>query len=523
MILLAQAAADEIIRGSMTDDPAWLSGLRAVAEAIIAGWTWFALTYTILLQVAFFVMVLVSQRDLAKDRPATRSARRAELLTSAAPVGVSVVMPAFNEAAGIVEGVHAMQQITYPLFEVIVVNDGSTDDTLDRLVEAFDLYPVQAGPAPFPELTTNPVRAVWLSADPSLALRVIDKEAGRTKAYSVNVGVSAAIHPYVVVCDGDSLVSPDAVSMVMAEITTREGVLGAGGTVLPVNDSTVTRGHVTDARVPRRFLAACQLGEYLRSFVIGRAAFGAADSMALISGAFGVFRRADLLRVGGYKPGHLGEDLDLTVRLQRRAAVESHHVGLIQVPEAILWTEVPESLAVLRRQRLRWHRGLMQVIREHARTVANPAYGRFGVLGMGYLFAFEYLAPLIEGVGYLTLVAAVAVGVLDVTTAGLLLGLALLIGFANTALAVFIAESRFRLYRHRGDIFRLLVAAVAEQIGYRQLTVWWRVRAIFSRPATHEWGEMIRRGYRVAGTAALSASVSDPTADGTVLTGGGLP
>jgi cellulose synthase/poly-beta-1,6-N-acetylglucosamine synthase-like glycosyltransferase len=483
--------------------------LRSIADLFLLGWTWFALAYTILLQLAYFVMVVLSQRELAKDRPATRAPRRTELLTSADPVGVSIVMPAYNEAANIVESVRAMQQINYPLFEVIVVNDGSKDDTLRRLVEAFDLFPVETGPAPFPELTTNPVRGVWMPANQSLALRVIDKEAGGTKAFAVNAGVSAARHAYVVVCDGDSLVSPDAVAMVMAEITTRDGVLGAGGTVLPVNDSLVSNGRVTEPRVPRNFLAACQLGEYLRSFVIGRAAFSATDSIALISGAFGVFRRADVLRVGGYKPGHLGEDLDLTVRLQRRAVSEGRPVGLIQVPEAILWTEVPESLSVLRRQRVRWQRGLVQVIREHGRTVGNPAYGRFGTLGMSYLFLFELVAPVVEAIGYVTVLLAAMLGVLDLATAGALVGLALLAGFANTALAVFFADSRFKLYRNRGDMLRMLLVGIGEQFGFRQLTVWWRVKALLSRPKAHAWGEMTRRGYQVVDADETSTPACD--------------
>lgn len=483
----------------LMDDPA--SSARTAGLWFLSTWTWVAFIYTVVLQVIMTVFVFLSSLLLGRSRPAKREGRTMEVRGSALPVGVSAIMPAYNEEMGILDSVRAMLQLSYPLFEVVVVNDGSSDTTLSLLVEEFDLYPVEMGESPFPELTTNPVRAVFVPSDPSVPLRVVDKLPGGNKAFAVNVGISAAVHPWVMVVDADSLADVDALTHAMAEVySSSSPVLGVGGTVLPSNDSVIVDGVVQEVRAPRRLLALLQLSEYLRSFVVGRVAFGSIRSVAMISGAFGVFRRSDLMRVGGYTPGHMGEDLDLTVRLQRHSADDGAGPVLVHVPECLLWTEVPETLSVLAKQRTRWHQGLRQTMHDHVVTVGNPQFGRFGKYGMSYLMFFEFLAPLVEGAGYLALVLALVFMALDPMVALLLLGTTLLAGFLNTALAIWVEQRHLGLYTHRSDLLRLLLAALLEQFGYRQLTVYWRIRAQFSRSVS--WGEMVRRGH--AGTPNLS-------------------
>lgn len=502
-VLLAVAAGLTLLAVTTTVLPSE-QGWRQAARTVVLVWTWIAFGYLICLQTAMFLFVGASSSLLGRARPARRASRVQEVITTALPIGVSAVMPAYNEEAVIVDCVLAMLQMEYPEFEIVVVNDGSSDRTLEVLIEAFDLMPIEAGPSPYPELTTNPVRAVYVPVEMNLPLRVIDKTPGGNKAYTANVGVAAASHPYVLIVDADSLIDSLAVAHAIAELTSSESVLlGAGGTVLPANDCLFEDGRLVEARVPRGFLAACQLAEYLRSFVVGRAAFGMTQSVAVISGALGLFRRTDLLAIGGFTPGHLGEDLDLTVRLQRRAADLGLPTGLVQVPESVLWTEVPETRAALGRQRERWHKGLVQVMREHRVTVLNPSFGRFGVLGMGYLFLFEFLAPMVEGFGYLALLAAIWLQVLNLPIAGALFGLTLLAGFANTVQAMWLEERYFRLYRHPGDVPRLLVIAVLEQVGYRQLTVWWRLRGLVSKQKA--WGKQERRGFAAARSDAATA------------------
>ncbi|TQN44271.1 cellulose synthase/poly-beta-1,6-N-acetylglucosamine synthase-like glycosyltransferase [Blastococcus colisei] len=455
------------------------------------------LGYTVALQAVMLLLSASAAVSLARLGPSRRSGRLAELRRTADPAPVTVVVPAYNEGPVIVPAVTSLLALDYPALQVVVVNDGSTDDTLERLVTAFDLLPTQLPPEAFAALPGRPVRAVWQPCRRGIPLRVVDKEAGGSKADAINVGVSLADTPLIVVGDGDGLVEPQALARAVAALRDHRGdPVAVGGTILPVNDCEVSAGQVVRPRVPRNFLAACQLLEYLRSFVVGKAGMGALASVTLVSGAFGLFRTEELRRVGGFAVGHLGEDLDITIRLVQQAMDAGRDMPggpVLQVPEAVLWTEVPETLRVLGRQRIRWHRGLITCLRDHWRLIGNPRYRGFGLLGMTYLTAFELLAPLMEAIGYLTLVAAAATGALDLVVAAAVAGCALLAGWLTTGVAVYLQERRFGRYRDTADLARLFLVALAEPFLYRPLTLWWRLRAL--APGSTQWGAMPRKGF----------------------------
>ena len=467
-----------------------LSGLLVASAAVGLG-------YTVVLQAIMLFVSASAALSLARLGPARRAGRLAELRRTADPLPVTVVVPAYNEGPVIVPAITSLLALDYPALQVVVVNDGSTDDTLERLVAAFDLLPVHLPPEAFAALPGRPVRAVWEPVGGVLPLRVLDKEAGGSKADAVNVGVSVVDTPLVVVGDGDGLVEPDALARACVALRDHPGdPVAVGGTILPVNDCVVVNGQVVRPRVPRNFLAACQLLEYLRSFLVSRAGMGALASVTMVSGAFGLFRTDEVRRVGGFTVGHLGEDLDITIRLAQQALDGGRSVGggpVLQVPEAVLWTEVPETLQVLGRQRMRWHRGLVRCLREHRRLIGNPRYRGFGMFGLTYLTAFELVAPVMETVGYLTLVVAGLTGHLDPVVAAAMAGCAVLAGWLTTAVAVYLQERRFGRYGARGDLARLLLVALAEPFVYRPITLWWRMRALV--PGTEQWGAMPRKGF----------------------------
>lgn len=471
-----------------------------LVATVLVGCAVAGLAYTVALQVVMLVLSSSAAVSLARLGPARRSGRLAELRRTAEPIPVTVVVPAYNEAPVIVPAVTSLLALDYPSLQVVVVNDGSTDDTLERLVDAFDLLPVQLPPEAFAALPGRPVRAVWEPARGALPVRVLDKEAGGSKADAVNVGLSVVSTPLVVVGDGDGLVEPDALARAVAALRDHRGdPVAVGGTILPVNDCVVSAGQVVRPRVPRSFLAACQLLEYLRSFLVGRAGMGALASVTIVSGAFGLFRTDEVHRVGGFAVGHLGEDLDMTIRLARQAIESGRAVRggpVLQVPEAVLWTEVPETLEVLGRQRVRWHRGLLRCLRDHRGLIGNARYGGFGMFGLTYLAAFEVLAPLMEALGYVTVLLAGATGSLDPVVAAAMFGCTVLAGWLTTAVAVYLQERRFGRYRDRGDLVRLLLVAIAEPFLYRPLTLWWRLRALL--PGRDQWGAMPRKGFAEA-------------------------
>lgn len=473
--------------------PDWLT-------VVITGWFAVSAAYTVALQVTMAALAVAAHANLRAHRPELRPGRAHTLAADLHLPGVSVIVPAHNEGPVIVPTVRALLSSDYPNLELIVVNDGSTDDTLAHLIDAFTLAPVTLPDEDHDCLRTATVHGEYRPLG-GPRLRVLNKDAGGCKADAANAGVAAATQPLLLVVDGDGLLDRHAISRAVAAF--REagpGAVAAGGTILPVNDCHVDGSAVTRARVPRKFVAACQLLEYLRSFVIGRAGLAQMGAVSLVSGAFGLFRTADVRAVGGFTVGHLGEDLDLTIRLLRWATVNrpGYQARVVQVPDAVLWTEVPSTWKVLRNQRIRWHRGLVQALREHTDMIGRPRWGGVGLIGMPQLAVFELAAPLVQAAGVACTALLLALGVFDPVLGSALIGASLLAGLLSTSAALWCEEVSLRHYLAPRDVGRLIAVAMAEQLVYQPVTVWWRVKATFMGGRPVVWGEMTRTGFGAA-------------------------
>src|SRR5688572_6923121 len=307
------------------------------------------------------------------------------VMRSPATPGVSIVVPAYNEETGIVDTVRSLLRLNYPLFEVIVVDDGSKDGTLARLREAFGL--VRAPGSYEPRLETADVSGVYRS----LTLRevvAIGKINGG-KADAMNAGINAASYPLVCVIDADSLMEEHALTRAVLPFIEDPTTVAAGGTVRIGNGCVVDHGRVTDVRVPSNWLARFQVVEYLRAFLAARVTHSAFNSLIIVSGAFGVFRRDALLDAGGFNTQTIGEDMELIVRLHRHCRDRKQPYRIVFQPDPVVWTEAPESVAILSRQRNRWQRGTLQVLSAHAGMIANPRYGRIGLVALPYYALFE--------------------------------------------------------------------------------------------------------------------------------------
>jgi cellulose synthase/poly-beta-1,6-N-acetylglucosamine synthase-like glycosyltransferase len=446
---------------------------------------------------SFYALLLVlaipeiwEQTRLAEDEDLQR------LMQSDALPPITLLVPAHNESATIEASVTAMLTLEYRTFEVIVVNDGSRDDTLERLRHAFDLYEV---PRTHPEtIATKPVRAEYRSRSRT-RLVVIDKENGG-KADSLNAAINASRFPLVIAVDADTLIEPEALLRLTRPFLLGQHVAAVGGTVRVANGCTVVDGRVTDARVPRRFLPGVQVVEYLRAFLFGRLGWNRLGGSLIISGAFGLFRKEYLLAIGGYDPTSVVEDLDLVVRLHRYLRRAQIRADIPFVPDPVAWTEVPESGRILSRQRERWHRGLIAAMWRHRGMLFNPRYGRVGLIAMPFFTFGEMLAPVIEVAGYIITVVGFSLGVVDVPFALLFLLVAWGYGMLLSLWAVVLEEVSFRRYRQFGDLVRLVVYATLETFGYRQRTVWWRLKAFYGAMRRRRaWGEMVRKGFDAAG------------------------
>jgi cellulose synthase/poly-beta-1,6-N-acetylglucosamine synthase-like glycosyltransferase len=406
------------------------------------------------------------------------------------------VVPAHNEEAGIVTSVKALLSLRYPRHEVVVVDDGSADATLARLVEAFDLVELpREVPQDIPFRAE--VRGLYVPRDGRTRLVVVSKEnSGRSEA--LNVGVNVATEPLVAMIDADSILEPDALLRVakpFADDPTR--VVATGGTIRPANGCRVVAGRIIDVQAPRTWLPRVQLVEYLRAYLVGRTGWSRFGGLILISGAFGLFRRDVLVDVGGLDPDSIGEDFELVLRIHRRMRDRKADYRVEFVPEPVSWTEVPSSLQVLRHQRRRWHRGLWETLWQYRGMLFRPRYGRVGVVALPYYWLFELVAPLLELYGIVVVPIALVLDAIHIPFA--LLFLALAYGYAIFVTLAAMAMEEWAFHRHERwrDLGIALVASVVENVGYRQLTVWWRLEGWWAslRGRKQVWGVMTRTGF----------------------------
>lgn len=465
--------------------------MSAVEKGLVA-FSAASFVYFVLLDLLYLTLSALACLDLRGQ-----SWRRAylgldEVFASPLTPGISVLVPAFDEEMGIVESVRSLLALRYPRHEVVVVNDGSRDGTMDALVRAFDLVPVRQ--ALRDGIPTARIRAAYASRRyPDLL--VLDKEnAGRSDA--INAGVNAARYPYVCMIDADSLLEQDALlKMAKPLLDQPEQLVAAGGTVRVANGCQVEHGRILDVRLPRSRLATIQALEYIRSFLVARVGWGRMNALGLISGAFGVFDRALLQTVGGLWTSTVGEDLELTVRLHRylRERGEPYRIAFVDDPAC--WTEVPEDLATLGRQRRRWQRGLWESLRRHRRMVGNPRYGIVGVLVLVYFAVFEFLSPVFALLGLLVTFGLWVAGVVSTTYVLSIVAVSLVLGVALSTVALSIEEFGYGRYTRRRDVLRLLGYTVWESVGYRQLHHVWRLLGFvdIARGKT-EWGAQKRRG-----------------------------
>ena len=455
-------------------------------------------TLTVLL-FAYMVVYVLSQIVLSwltwHQINVGRRYRRAEvrefLLTGNEPP-VSVIVPAYNEELTIVATVKSMLQLRYAHYEVLVVNDGSKDDTLAALMKAFDL-------APFPEvvpqhLPSATVRAVYRSAQHP-RVRVVDKANGG-KADAINAGINASRNPLFCCVDADSILERDALLRVVQPFIEDGRTVACGGTIRLVNGCTVDAGHIVRTGLPRNLLALFQTVEYVRAFLFGRMGWSSINALLIISGAFGLLHKATVVGAGGYRHQTIGEDMELIVRMHRYLSARRIPYRIAYVPDPVCWTEAPEDIGTLRNQRIRWQRGLCESLWLNRGLLFHPRGGRAGWLAFPYFVLFEWAAPVVELIGYLILAAAFWIGAVGVQTMLLFLLAALGFGILLSCMALWLDEMAFRIHPRPSQLLMLFGITCLENFGYRQINLWWRLRGMWQwvRGKRGQWGAMKRKG-----------------------------
>ena len=453
----------------------------------------FILGYYVLVNGVYFTLLLISAVATDHHRRSRRAAPFKHTGEGAATPPVTVIVPAYNEAANIVESISSLLQLNYPSHELVVVDDGSTDETLERLITAFDLTEVDL--IYRAHIPTN-APADRFFVNPSLpGLTVVTKE-NTGKADSLNVGINLSRCPYFCSMDADSVLERDALLHLMGPIIEAPNeVVATGGIVRIANGCDVRDGRVEKVGLPKDFLSRLQVVEYLRCFLFGRTGWSSLGALLILSGTFSLFHKREVMQLGGYDTRTVSEDMELVVRLHRRLRQERSPYRVTFVADPICWTEAPTQLGQLSRQRRRWHQGLGETLLHHLPMLGNPRFGSVGLLGIPFQWV-ELLGPLVELGGYAVVIASALLGVLSVDFLVLYLVLSLLMGIFLSVGAVLLEELTERRYARWRDVAILLLFAVLENFGYRQLTVFWRVRGLMRLPFNRgRWDVVEKKGF----------------------------
>lgn len=455
------------------------------------------IVYVTLVNAVYLLLMLVGYFALSKESDPFSANEVDVLLKSPFVPSVSVLAPAYNEAATVRDSVRSMLRLRHPRHEVIVVNDGSSDGTLTALIEEFRLY--RSSRVPLGDIPTAAVRGVYESRDP-IPLIVIDKENGG-KADALNCGINYSRHELFAAVDSDSIIERDALLQISRPFLESPGeTMAVGGMIRVVNDSIIQHGSVLAVGTPRNLIARFQIVEYLRAFLAGRTALSFANTLLVISGAFGMFRRSVVVEMGGYRRDTVGEDMELVMRIHRYCGERNMPCRIRFISDSVCWTEVPESPRVLRRQRIRWQRGCLECLLFHKRMIGNVRFGAVGLIGLPYFVTCEVIGPLMEMLGYAVTLAGLLLGLLSLSSALLFFAVSVLFGLLLSVGSVLLEESSISKYPNPRDLVRLLLAGFIENVGYRQMTLLWRVQAIGQvvLKKKRSWGEMERRGFQRA-------------------------
>lgn len=454
------------------------------------------LTYFLVINTSYLALIVLAALEFVRHLRHQKYAGLDEMYRSPLTPGVSVLVPAYNEEAGIVAAVQGMLALRYPQLEVIVIDDGSSDATFERLAAEFDLIEVpRVIPTDVP--TTGRVVGVYMPRLRPEPLIVVCKENGG-KTDALNTGINLARHPLVCMVDADSILDPLALLSVtkpFADDPLRTAA--TGGVVRIANGCSVLAGRIVEVRMPGRWLERIQVVEYLRAFLLGRTGWSRLGGLLVISGAFGVFRRDLVVEVGGLDHDCIGEDAELVVRLHRHLRRTNRDYRVVFVAEPVSWTEAPSSARVLGRQRRRWHRGITEIVWKHRGMVANPRYGRIGLVALPYYALFELVAPMVELAGVILVPLGWLAGAIDVGFAIQFLIVAYGYALVVNLIALAVEELTFHRYSRWRDLALATVASALENVGFRQVTAVWRVLGTWAamRRSKQVWGVMTRSGF----------------------------
>ncbi|MDT7830589.1 glycosyltransferase [Pricia sp. S334] len=459
------------------------------------------LMFTVTLFTLFGIMGYLSTRNSLHYRKKNSFGDLSKVMASPLAPSITIVAPAYNEGLTIVENIRSLMSLRYVNYEVMVINDGSKDDTLQKMIDAYDLVRVEQKIDP--EWRNKPIRGIYKSPHRAFAkLTVIDKENGG-KSDALNTGMALSTNRYVGCIDVDCLLLPDALLHVVKAFYQRseKRVIAVGGVIRVANSCVIEGGELEEIRLPQSWLARFQLLEYTRSFILGRMAWGRIDSLLIISGAFGFFDREIALAVGGYDTDTVGEDMEIVFKMRRYMHDHNNPYTVEYIPDSLCWTEVPEDLNILINQRDRWARGNLETLYKHRDMFFNSKYGRLGLLSYPYWFFYEWLAPLMEFFGLITIVVFFYLGILNGEFFIAITATVYLFSIMFSFYAILWDVYSYNEYKKTKDILILMLCAIVEPLFFHPIVVWAAVRGNYKKlfRVQSGWGSQVRKGFAKVG------------------------
>lgn len=476
--------------------------------------------YGMTMLLIYALLALLSYIGISRFRKKEQYTDYNKLTSSPLTPGISIIAPAFNEGVTIIQNVRSLLTLNYARFEVIIINDGSTDDTLQKLIDEFALDQVDF--AYDEKIRSKPVRRIFKSRNTAYSkLVVIDKENGKSKADASNAGINVAAFDYFLCTDVDCIIEKDTlIKMIqpfMSEevdkikvkgepcpecgyvhiVEDKKRVIATGATLRLANSSDIEDGVLLRMRAPKRLLPRFQEMEYIRAYVLGKMGWSMINCVPNVSGGLGLFDKEIAIKAGGYDPMSFGEDMDLVTRMCAYMRDNKQSYAIRYIPSTQCWTEGPPNLKIFSRQRIRWGRGLIQIISLHKKILFNPRYGRLGLVVFPYNFLFEFLAPVIEVTGILYYIYLLVTGNLDRYNALIMLVFVYAYSVMITTMAIFWDQMVNRNYKTWGEVFSLSLMAFLEPIIYHPLIVFFALRGYFNfiTGKKHVWGNMQRQGF----------------------------
>jgi cellulose synthase/poly-beta-1,6-N-acetylglucosamine synthase-like glycosyltransferase len=450
----------------------------------------FIFIYFFVINAQYIVLILISFQRL---REYLRLSKTDFYVATEYTPSISIIVPARNEEHTIVETVISLFRLDYPDFEIVVVNDGSTDSTLDSLIDYFELKPVEASYENSEDwIPCETVHGLYSSFVHSHLLVVDKKNGGKSDA--LNAGINFAKHPLFCSIDADSILEKQTLLKLVQPFLNSEETVAVGGIVRVANGCTIQDGVLKDVILPLSPLIITQIIEYLRAFLTNRVGWEKINSLVIISGAIGLFKRSVVMELGGYKHT-IGEDMELTLRMHKLLRQKRRKYRIDFAPDAVCWTQVPTNLKSLSSQRIRWQRGMIDSLWTHKDMLFNPRYGTVGFLALPYFWFFEMMGPAIEASGYLVLAWVFASGVIADFFVFVFV-MAYLFGLFFSLIAIFINEISYNYYKRYKEILKLILYAMLDPIWFRPFTVYWRIKAFLGyTKGRRSWGTIKRETF----------------------------